>query len=244
MNDDVPDPLERLIDLDHLAAGIGHHVINSFSAIVSNAEVLRLASLLPESIDPISIAEMIIKNSVDASVVARHLIDYTRPPSANHLQRTDLSALVAEVVTQERLNAPSQIQWKLDLKPVPPILSNPTQLRRMLSHLIANAREALGPDGGRIELATGVDPRGWVMIELRDSGQGMTPEVQQLALQPFFTTKPGRYGVGLTIANGIWRRHRGTLSLQSTSGIGTEIRLSVEPDEDPPPSDEASGSNK
>jgi C4-dicarboxylate-specific signal transduction histidine kinase len=57
----------------------------------------------------------------------------------------------------------------------------------------------------------------------------MGGETMARAIEPFFSTKPGRLGVGLTIANGIWRRHRGTLSLKSQPEDGTSIRLCVEP---------------
>jgi two-component system, NtrC family, sensor kinase len=49
------------------------------------------------------------------------------------------------------------------------------------------------------------------------------------ATEPFFSTKPGHPGIGLSIANGIWRRHRGTLSIRSRPDEGTLIRLCVEP---------------
>jgi signal transduction histidine kinase len=49
------------------------------------------------------------------------------------------------------------------------------------------------------------------------------------ATEPFFSTRPGHLGVGLSIANGIWRRHRGTLSIRSQPDEGTQVRLCVEP---------------
>ncbi len=61
----------------------------------------------------------------------------------------------------------------------------------------------------------------------------MPAQVQERAVEPFFTTKSGHAGVGLSIANGIWRRHRGTLALQSQTGEGTRVRLCVEPDRSP-----------
>ena len=102
-------------------------------------------------------------------------------------------------------------------------------LRLMLRHLIANALEAMPEAGGTITLATSRDARGWILLEVRDTGRGMLPEVLERAMEPFFTTKAGRLGIGLNIANGIWRRHRGTLALRSQEGTGTQVRLSVEP---------------
>ena len=85
--------------------------------------------------------------------------------------------------------------------------------------------------GGAISIArsTSVDSRGWGVLEIRDSGQGMEPEAQERATEPFFSTKSGHIGVGLSIANGIWRRHKGTLSIRSLPGEGTTLRLCVEP---------------
>jgi two-component system NtrC family sensor kinase len=121
------------------------------------------------------------------------------------------------------------VVWETNLAPIPPIRGHTTQLRAMLGHLIANAYEAMPERKGTIRLTTGTDTRGWVVLELRDSGQGMEGEILQRAVEPFFSTKNGRLGVGLSIANGIWRRHRGTLSILSRPGEGTTLRLCVEP---------------
>ena len=80
---------------------------------------------------------------------------------------------------------------------------------------------------GRSPLASLTGLRNWVILEIRDRGSGMTPAVMEHAVEPFFTTKPDRLGVGLTIARGIWRRHRGTLTLESQPGEGTTVRLSA-----------------
>ena len=55
----------------------------------------------------------------------------------------------------------------------------------------------------------------------------MTEEVLEHAVEPFFSTKPDHPGIGLTVAKGIWRRHRGTLMIDSQPGQGTTVRLSV-----------------
>jgi signal transduction histidine kinase len=80
-----------------------------------------------------------------------------------------------------------------------------------------------------VTVSTFTDPRGSLVIAIRDSGRGMTPEVLRRATEPFFTTKHDHYGVGLTIAQGVWRRHGGTLSTESQPGQGTTIRLLITP---------------
>jgi signal transduction histidine kinase len=219
-----------LNDVGHLASGVGHHVINAFSAIVSNAELLRIklaATATP--IDPVAIADMVIATAMEASTVARRLIDYTRPITAIGEERLQLDQIVGDFV-EGRTAATSDVTWSTRLDPVPPILGRAEHLHSMLDRLVANALEAMEGSAERsITLSTSVDSRGWVMLEIRDSGRGMEPEVLEQAVEPFFSTKNGHIGVGLSIANGIWRRHRGTLSLRSRPGEGTVVRLCVEP---------------
>lgn len=220
-----------LNDLAHLASGVGHHVINAFSAVVSNAELLRIRQApgaVP--IDPASIADMIIDTALEASSVARRLIDFSRPVTTIGEECLSLDRLVADRVEAIRAVQTDGITWSTRLDPVPPIRGQAEQLNAMLDLLVANAREAMTIEGEkRIDISTSLDPRGWVMLEIRDTGRGMTSEILERAVEPFFSTKSGHLGVGLSIANGIWRRHRGTLSIRSSPGEGTTLRLCVEP---------------
>jgi two-component system, NtrC family, sensor kinase len=223
---------KALNDLGHLASGVGHNVINAFSAIVSNAELLRIkfaASATP--IDPAAIADMIIDTAMEASTVARRLIDFTRPITSVGQETLSLDRLLAEYLEAGRRDAEAYgILWVGKADPVPPILGHAGQLEAMLDLLVANAREAATSDREMmISLSTSIDPRGWVMLEVRDTGRGMGPEILEHAVEPFYSTKSGHIGVGLSIANGIWRRHRGTLSLHSQPGKGTTLKLCVEP---------------
>jgi signal transduction histidine kinase len=235
-DNDLDATLERLNNLGHLSAGVGHHVINAFSAIVSNAELLRLHPPLPSVTDPAQLAEMIVQTALEASTVARRLIDFTRPvtsidprQAAFEPSTIALDQLVQEVVEEERRNGPPGVKWHSELASIATIRGHALQLRAMLRHLIANAYEAMPLRNGSIAVSTETDSRGWVVLELRDTGQGMDDATLIRATEPFFSTRPGHLGVGLSIANGIWRRHRGTLSIRSQPGEGTQIRLAVEP---------------
>jgi signal transduction histidine kinase len=172
---------------------------------------------------------MVIETAMEASTVARRLIDYTRPITAIGEERVQLDQLVGDYV-EGRKAAEPEVTWSTRLDTVPPILGRAEHLRSMLDLLVANSLEAMAGAVDRlISFATSVDSRGWVMLEIRDSGRGMEPEDLEQAVEPFFSTKGGHLGVGLSIANGIWRRHRGTLSLRSRPGEGTVVRLCVEP---------------
>jgi signal transduction histidine kinase len=236
VKNDLDAAIERLNNLGHLSAGVGHHVINAFSAIVSNAELLRLNPPLPSVADPSALAEMIVRTALEASTVARRLIDFTRPvtsidpnQAAFEPSTIALDHLANEVVAEEEADDAHEVRWQTELAAIPPIRGHAVQLRAMLRHLIKNAYEAMPGREGTIALSTATDARGWVVLEMRDSGLGMDEATLVRATEPFFTTRPGHLGVGLSIAHGIWRRHRGTMSIRSRPDEGTQVRLCVEP---------------
>lgn len=231
------DEAERLKELGHLSAAVGHHVINAFSAVVSNAELIRSHSQGPNRDlgELTSMAAAIIENALGASHVPRRLIDFTRrftspgfDQKADPVVLIDLNELLRETAESQQAGGDPGVEWTLDLQPIPMIRGSASQIRSLLGYLIQNSREAMPRGRGKIAFSTQVDDRNWVILEVRDSGCGMTAEVLKRATEPFFTTKPGRSGIGLTVAHGIWRRHRGALSIESQPGEGTMIRLAVE----------------
>ena len=174
------DPARRLIDVGHLSSGVGHHVINAFSAIVSNAELLRLKPLSPHSVtDPALLADTIITTALEAATVARLLIDYARPitsiepdTAAFEPRTVRLDQLAAEVVSAERAKAPGSTVWETDFEPARPVLGHRAQLASMLGYLFANAHDALPPSGGTIRVSTSTEERGWIAVEVADTAKG------------------------------------------------------------------------
>jgi signal transduction histidine kinase len=95
---------------------------------------------------------------------------------------------------------------------IPEVLALPGALREVLVALILNGVEAL-PEGGQITVRTWATGEA-VHCAVADSGPGMSHEVRGRALEPFFTTKgPRHQGLGLSMAHGILRRHRGELEI-------------------------------
>lgn len=234
------EPSERLRDLAHLASAVGHHLINSYSSVVSNAEMLRSSpGATAPSTDATALAGSIVATALDASRVARSLIAWTRDATRPEAQESplahevDLLSLIERVVNSERRDAPENVDWLLDLNRIPALLADPGHLESMLRALARNAVEALDGREGFVAFRTGVDANDWLYMEIEDDGRGMTGDVLNRATEPFFTTKTGRPGVGLTIAQGIWRRHQGTLAIESQPDRGTTVRL-AHPPKNPP----------
>lgn len=115
------------------------------------------------------------------------------------------------------------------------VQADQTQLELALLNLAINARDAM-PEGGRLIIATRevsivdhqeLEPGRYVEVAVADTGHGMTEEVRERALDPFFTTKGvGRgTGLGLSMAFGVARQSGGTLLLSSAPGAGTTVTV-------------------
>jgi CheY-like chemotaxis protein len=113
-----------------------------------------------------------------------------------------------------------------DLGEIGPVLGNAADLREALTNLIFNAVDAM-PQGGTITVRTRpADPR--VVLEVSDTGLGMTEEVRRRCLEPFFTTKGDRgTGLGLSMVYGVLQRHQGSIDIQTTLGKGTTFALTL-----------------
>ncbi|MFA6384724.1 MAG: HAMP domain-containing sensor histidine kinase, partial [Candidatus Omnitrophota bacterium] len=110
---------------------------------------------------------------------------------------------------------------------LPPIMGDERQLQEVFMNLFSNAREAM-PQGGTIEITTSLQPDA-VQIVVKDTGSGMSHEVQSRVCEPFFTTKEKGTGLGLSVCYGIIKGHGGDLTFASENLQGTAavIKLPV-----------------
>jgi signal transduction histidine kinase len=220
----------------YLASGVGHQVINALSTIVSQGEVLRmiLGTSQENRADIDERINTILRTALDSALMTRKLMDDSHEAIAidpdrpgSDLEEIALDRLAAEVAERERGLLGPSVVLTLDLAPVPAIRGHRHALGEMLGFLIRNASEALAGRPGTVSLHTKAGPPGWITVEVRDDGCGFALDVLERATEPFFTTKAGHRGVGLTIARGIWRRHRGTVAIESEPGKGATVRLMV-----------------
>ena len=170
-----------------------------------------------------------------AAILTRQLLAYSRR-IAPEVRAVDLDAIVADLADRIGSDLPSGIRLAVAATPgLPRAISNPTQIEFAVRHLVANACEAM-PSGGTLTLSTfRVDPgdramqapgEGSVGILVGDTGQGMSPEMLARALAPFQTSREAGRGAGLAIVHGLMKRQNGTITLDSRSGEGTQVRLS------------------
>lgn len=95
-------------------------------------------------------------------------------------------------------------------------------MEQILINLIKNAREN---EACCITLSAGVTSTGHIFLRVTDDGTGIEPEVQEHIFVPFFTTKPGGSGIGLTLARQIMHQHSGSIDVCSCPGEGSVFTL-------------------
>jgi signal transduction histidine kinase/CheY-like chemotaxis protein len=224
---------ERLGALGQMASGIAHDFNNALSPILGFSELLLARPEDRQDQNKLLLYLNLMHSAAgDAAMVVARLKDFYRAREAGEVMMpVDLNQVVEQVIslTQPRWKDQAQAQGRTvrietQLQPVSEIAGNQAELREMLTNLIFNAVDAM-PNGGEICLRTHVAER-QVVLEVTDTGTGMTEEVQQRCLEPFFTTKGEQgTGLGLGMVYGIVQRHEGLLDLESKPGEGTSFIL-------------------
>ena len=119
--------------------------------------------------------------------------------------------------------------------PTPAVLATPRRVAQILLNLLVNAAQAIAAGGGadhRIEVRLASDERGWAVLEVEDSGPGMSEELLARVFDPFFSTKRGAgKGLGLPLSRELCAELGGALQVYSTVGKGTRVRIELPPAE-------------
>jgi CheY-like chemotaxis protein len=154
-----------------------------------------------------------------------------------------LPALVAETVALVKPGIAEGIEVELEAPAALKIVGDATQLRQLVMNLILNASDAIAERPGRIrirvahadraatdalaadrELELGPD-HGYALLEVTDTGRGMSDQIRARIFEPFYTTKVGGRGLGLAAALGTVRGHHGALTVESREGLGSTFRV-------------------
>ena len=226
---------ERLRAMGQMASGIAHDFNNSLSPIVGFAELLMRSPDLPRETTQ-TYAQLINTAALDAASVIRRLRELYRDRDESPVDRSvDLRRCIDEVVALTRPRWKDQalgqgiaIRVGTRVADVPGFPGDAAGIREMLANLIFNAVDAM-PKGGTITVRARAEGA-WVRLEVSDTGTGMSDEVRQRCLEPFFTTK-GQHGtgLGLSLVHATVERHGGTLAIESEPGRGTTfiVRLPI-----------------
>jgi signal transduction histidine kinase len=222
---------ERLTAFGEMAGGVVHDFSNALMSIIGYSEMLITnAAARADEATALDYLRIINTAGRDGAHVVSRLRDFYRPRGAADLfEPLDLKEIVLQSIAQARprcarRESGQEIRFETDLCDSANVSGIGAELREVLTNLIFNAVDAM-PGAGLVILRTrrqGSD----VIAEVSDTGAGMTAEVRERCLEPFFSTKGDQgTGLGLAMVFGIIKRHQGTLEIESEPGKGTTVRI-------------------
>jgi PAS domain S-box-containing protein len=232
---------QKLESLGVLASGIAHDFNNMLTVILGNA------ALAQSNLSAISSAHKKLDNiqttSLQAAELCKQLLAYSGK-GRFLIQRVNLNTIIEEMWPLLEISVSKKATLKsAPSAALPDLEADPSQMRQIVMNLVINASEALEEKPGLITIRTRVTKADaasleplhpaapevaeghFVVLEVADTGCGMTPETQAKILDPFFTTKFVGRGLGLAAVLGVVRAHAGTLQILSEPGLGSTFRI-------------------
>ncbi|HEY3400682.1 MAG TPA: PAS domain S-box protein [Geothrix sp.] len=231
---------QKLESLGVLAGGIAHDFNNLLTVVIGN---LNLAQLQLQDTSP---AQPYLTNMeatvLRAAELTKQMLAYS---GRGHFQVKphDLNAVVRDLTHLLEVSISKKVHLQFDLEPhLPAIQADVAQLQQVVMNLVTNASDAIGDQDGAIHISTSAEsldektlrseyrleapvPGLHVVLEVEDTGSGMTAEVMERIFDPFFTTKATGRGLGLSAMLGILRGHGAGLNIASTVDRGSRFRL-------------------
>ncbi len=219
---------EKLSSLGQLSASIAHEVNNPLSGILTYDQLLirktREGTISTETaLDYLGKME---KELIRCTKLIRNLLDFARqsPPSFRTVNINEVMTRAYELASHAAKLQHIKVVTELD-ETVPPITADFDQLQQVCTNLILNSIQAMSENGVlTLRTLANVDD---VIMQVSDTGSGISPENVTKLFTPFFTTKQEVKGVGLGLAvsYGIVQRHKGRIGVQSKLGKGTTISV-------------------
>jgi len=224
---------DRLSTLGTLAAGLAHEVKNPLGGIKGAAQLLE-RELEPGS-EMLEYTRVMIRETDRIDHIIRELLELASPRGLK-LTPVNLHKILGDILLlQKQSVAGREIFFGKNFDPsIPEIMADEGMLTRLFLNLIRNAIDSIG-DNGRLTVSSRVlaDYRmannerhsRMVAIEVTDDGPGIPQEDLENIWTPFFSTKSGGTGLGLTICHKIVAEHRGMIKAESNPGHGTKFTV-------------------
>ena len=230
---------QKMEAIGTLAGGIAHDFNNILGAIVGYSEMIR--EDLPPDSPSIHDINQVLTASHRAKDLVKQILAFSRQVEDQKIP-IQPAGIVKEAITLLRSSLPTTITIQQNIDPeAGMVLGDPTQVHQIVMNLTTNAFHAMEVKGGTLtisvekkilsqdDLATEPDlqPGAFVQLSVRDTGEGILPEIRERIFDPFFTTKEvGKgTGLGLSMVYSIVKSCNGSIACDSRVGEGTEFRI-------------------
>jgi len=215
---------EKLAFTGRIAASIAHEIRNPLTNVIMSIHQLAKAF---KSGDPrVKQFEIVSRNAERINYLITELLNCARPPKLD-MRACDIHKLLKNVLASTKTKITAQkIKTVLKFAPQPAVVSlDKEQMERAFLNLIINAIEAT-PKGGKLTIVT-EHKENFFEVKIQDMGKGI-PDADIIRIfDPFFSSKQGGVGLGLTICYGVIVSHRGTIEVESKLKAGTTFTVSL-----------------
>jgi signal transduction histidine kinase len=215
---------ERLKAVGTLAAGMAHEIKNPLTGIKTFTEYLPAKQDEPGFVDKF---HKIVSMEVDKiNSIVQQLLDFSKPKPLR-LQEVHIHQIIDQTLS---LLSNSLIKHKISLvrdydNSIPLISVDPNQMQQVFCNLFLNAIDAM-KQGGDLSINTKVD-QDYIEITISDTGKGIAKKDLEHIFDPFYTTKEGGTGLGMSIIYGIIKEHNGKIQINSSNKKGTKVILNL-----------------
>jgi two-component system NtrC family sensor kinase len=213
---------EHLATLGELAAGLAHEIRNPLAGIAGVVDIMG-KELAPHSRSRAVIGE-VHGEILHIQAILNDLLSYARPrPPDFHPANVNTTIEQAILLSRQQvLTKPIQILFETNPS-LPQVDHDPTLIQQVVLNLILNGIQAISGSGQvRVGLSTEHE---FVVIQVSDTGKGISAEALPRIFKPFFTTRNEGTGLGLSLANSIVQSHGGRIEVNSTLGKGTQFKI-------------------
>jgi two-component system NtrC family sensor kinase len=216
---------DRLAAVGELVAGVAHEVNNPLSSISAFAQLLLRDELTPAHRESI---EVIRAETTRASQVVKDLLTFARRSDPRR-EPLDVNVVVTRTLRLRQYQlSEASVRARQELASnLPAVLGDARQLQQVCLNLVSNAVHAMSAlGGGTLTIRTFEDGE-YVVLEVSDTGPGISAAARAHIFEPFFTTKGEGEGtgLGLSVSYGIVKAHGGTIELAHTGSDGATFRV-------------------
>jgi two-component system, cell cycle sensor histidine kinase and response regulator CckA len=211
--------------LGSFAGGVAHDMNNVIRTILTMAKSIESHAA---SEDLNKGLETIVQACTRGRTLLRGLLDFARQ-DVHEAQVVNINEILEEQIHLLDRAKPTSVRVERALmSELPTIAGDPVTLGSAVMHLLSNALDAM-PDGGTLTVHTRLRPDDCIEIRVGDTGCGMSKQILDRALDPFFTTKPHGKGAGLGLpaVYGAVKAHHGNLEIRSKPDRGTQVEITL-----------------